>query len=91
MQLERIAVMGAGATGTIMGALIARSGLDTTLVSSNSEHVRQLGAEGASITGGMTLNVPVKAALPDRMEGSYDFVIYSAKTTADHVALKNNI
>jgi 2-dehydropantoate 2-reductase len=83
----RIALVGAGAMGTIIGALITKGGEDIVLVDVNEPHVKALNEKGARITGHMDLTVPVKAITPDGMEGVYDLVIYIVKTTYDDKAL----
>ncbi len=83
----RIALVGAGAMGTIIGALITKGGEDIVLVDVNVPHVEALNEKGARITGHMDLTVPVKAITPGEMEGTYDLVIYLVKTTYDDVAL----
>jgi len=40
------------------------------------------------VTGTMKLNVPIKAVTPDRMEGTYDLVLYLVKQTYNDSALK---
>jgi 2-dehydropantoate 2-reductase len=83
----RIALVGAGAMGTIMGALITKGGEDIVLVDVNEPHVKALNEKGAKITGHMDMTVPVKAITPGHMEGPYDLVIYLVKTVYDDVAL----
>ncbi len=83
----RIALVGAGSLGTIVGALISKAGLDIVLVDANREHVEALNSQGAQVVGHMELQVPVKAALPEDMQGEYDLVIYLTKATYDEVAL----
>jgi len=83
----RIALVGAGAMGTIIGALIAKAGEDIELVDVNEPHVRALNERGARIVGHMDLTVPVRAVTPDGMEGLYDLVIYLVKTVHDDKAL----
>jgi 2-dehydropantoate 2-reductase len=85
--MKKIALIGAGATGTIMGALIAKGGEDIVLVSADQAHVNALNKNGATITGGMELNVPVKAVMPNELKGSFDLVIYAVKSTVDDIAL----
>lgn len=84
----RAAIMGAGSLGTIVGALSTQKGADVVLIDVNKEHVKALNENGATITGKMELNVPVKAILPEQMEGIYDLVIYLTKQTYNDVALK---
>ena len=83
----RIALVGAGAMGMIIGALAARGGEDIVLVDVNEPHVRAMNDKGATITGHMQLTVPVNAIFPSELEGIYDLVIYLVKTTYDDVAL----
>ena len=69
MQIKKLALFGAGATGTIIGALVAKSGLDITLVSADKEHVAALQNNGAHITGGMDL--VVTATTPRSLDGAF--------------------
>lgn len=83
----RIALVGAGAMGTIIGALVTKGGEDIVLVDVNEPHVAALNDKGAKIIGHMDITVPVKAVTPDGMEGIYDLIIYLVKTTYDDKAL----
>ncbi|MFZ5643664.1 MAG: ketopantoate reductase family protein [Bacillota bacterium] len=83
----RLAVLGAGSLGTIIGALITKGGHDTILIDSNIDHVRALNENGATIQGKMNLNVPVKACTPNEIEGKFDAVIYLAKAPSNSEAL----
>lgn len=84
----RIALMGVGSLGTIMGALVAKNGGEMVLIDANKEHVDALNKNGATVTGKMNLNVPVKAITPEEMTGKYDLVFYLVKQTYNDVALK---
>jgi 2-dehydropantoate 2-reductase len=83
----RIALVGAGSLGMIMGSLLTKNGEDIVLVDVNDVHVRAMKQNGAKITGQMELTVPVKAITPHELTGVYDLVIYLAKTTHDDKAL----
>jgi 2-dehydropantoate 2-reductase len=83
----RIAIMGAGSMGTILGAYIAKSGTQIDLIDANVEHVNALNENGAKITGTVEFTTPVKALTPDEMEGIYDFVFYMVKQTYNEAAL----
>ncbi len=85
----RMAVMGAGSLGTIIGALITKGGYDIDLIDVNVEHVKALNEKGAKIIGLMDLSVPVKAITPDEMTGEYDIFFYLTKTTHNESALKS--
>lgn len=84
----RTAILGAGALGIIIGALITKGGYPVDLVDSYKENVDALNANGATITGFLELNVPVRALTPDQLEGSYDLVLLLTKQTNNEVALK---
>jgi 2-dehydropantoate 2-reductase len=83
----RIAIMGAGSMGTILGAYIAKSGTQIDLIDANVEHVKALNEKGAKITGTVDFTTLVNALTPDEMEGIYDFVFYMVKQTYNEAAL----
>lgn len=75
----RIAIYGAGSLGTILGAYIAKAGLDVELISRNIAHVEALKANGARIVGTYEMCVEVKACLPQQMHGTYDVILLLTK------------
>ncbi len=77
----RVALLGAGSVGTIIGALITEGGEDIVLVDSYAEQVDMLNTYGVRITGHLNRLVPVRAILPEEMEGTYDLVISTTKQT----------
>lgn len=83
----RIALMGAGSLGTILGAYITKAGYDITLVDAYAEHVKALNETGAHVVGTVDFTVPVKACLPEEMGGIYDVVLYMTKQTFNDTAL----
>jgi len=86
----RVAILGAGSLGTVMGAVVSKNGGDCVLIDANKAHVDMLNEKGATVTGYMDLpNQPVKAITPDQMEGIYDVVIVLLKQTANQVALRH--
>ena len=82
--LNRIAIMGAGSLGTILGAFIAQN-RQVDLIDANKAHVDALNANGAKVIGGAELTVPVHALTPDEMEGTYDLFIYIRVGLEDNV------
>jgi 2-dehydropantoate 2-reductase len=85
----RVAIVGVGSLGTIIGALMIAKGKSVDLIDAYKENVDALNAKGASITGFMELNVPVKAFTPEQMTGKYDLVFLLNKQTTNAVVLKN--
>ena len=83
----RIALMGTGSLGTILGAYIARAGFDIDLIDSYEAHVQALNDTGARISGWVDFTQPVHALLPEEMEGDYDVVLYLAKQTYNQTAI----
>lgn len=51
----KVAVMGVGSLGTILGAYIAKAGLDVDLIDPYQEHVNVLNRDGAHVTGTVEL------------------------------------
>lgn len=85
--IKRIALMGAGSLGTILGAFLAEKNYDIVLVDANKAHVDALNTNGAHVTGSVDVTIPVKAITPDEMTGSYDLFIYMAKQTFNDTAI----
>jgi 2-dehydropantoate 2-reductase len=87
MQFKRIAVMGAGSLGTILGAYITRGGRQIDLVDANPAQVDALNSKGATVCGTVSLNVPVHAITPDKLEGKYDLFLYMVKQIYNGTAI----
>lgn len=77
--MKRYAIYGAGSLGTVLGAYITKNGGEIDLINRNRAHVDALNEKGATITGTVELNVPVKAILPDNMQGKYDVILLMTK------------
>ena len=75
----RSMIYGAGSLGTILGALLAEQGADVLLVSRNTAHIEKLKSSGATISGGMQKTVPVQAALPAEISGTFDVIFIMTK------------
>ena len=75
----RTAIYGAGSLGTIMGAYLTKAGVPVELINRNKKHVEALQKKGATITGTVCMNVPVKAYLPEEMSGTYDIIFLMTK------------
>lgn len=85
--IKKIALMGTGALGTILGAHITKAGYDITLVDAYEAHVDAMKTKGATIVGSKEFTIPVKACTPANMDGTYDLFIYLAKQTANDIAI----
>ena len=83
----RTAIMGSGSIGTVLGALLTKNGAQVDLIDTFVPHVEALKTKGATIVGGLELNVPVTAFTPDELEGTYDLVLLLCKQTATADAL----
>lgn len=82
-QNARIAVYGAGAMGTVLGALLTKGGLhNVELITRNQAHIHGLKTQGATIVceaDETELTIPVKAVLPSEMQGKYDVIFLMTK------------
>lgn len=85
----RIAILGCGAMGTVMGAYLTQNGCPVDMIDAYADHVKALNEKGAHIVGRVDFTVPVKALLPEDMEGIYDLVFLFTKQTANDVVLPN--
>ena len=75
----RYAIYGAGSLGTVLGAYLSRAGVPVELVNHNQAHVDALNEKGAVISGTVQMTVPVRAILPEQMEGPYNVVFLMTK------------
>lgn len=81
-QSAKIAVYGAGAMGTVLGAFLTQGGLRVELITRNRAHVEKLNKDGAIIecqADGITRTVKVRAKTPEEMEGGYDVLFLMTK------------
>jgi len=85
----KVALLGAGSVGAIIGALITEGGEDIVLVDNYAAQVNKLNAHGVRITGHLERSLPVKAILPEEMEGKYDLVISTTKQATLAESLNN--
>ena len=91
MAIERIAIMGAGSLGTILGAYISRAGRDVTLIDAYREHVDALNKNGARVIGKALFTAPVKAITPDELTGTFDLFFYMVKQLSNDIAIPQMI
>lgn len=79
----KIAVYGAGAMGTVLGALLTKGGAENVhLITRNQAHVSGLKTKGATIVCGaenQELSIPVQALLPLEMTEKYDVIFLMTK------------
>ncbi|WP_427050610.1 ketopantoate reductase family protein [Paenibacillus sp. TC-CSREp1] len=75
----RIAIVGAGSLGTIVGAYLADGGMDVELIDTYQEHVNALNQTGAKVTGTTEFQAKVKAITPEQKSGQYDLVLLLTK------------
>jgi 2-dehydropantoate 2-reductase len=75
----KIAIYGAGAIGTVLGAYLTRAGLAVDLISRNKEHIAALKKDGAKIVGTVEFVVPVAAMTPDEMKEKYGLIFLVTK------------
>ncbi|QMS84656.1 ketopantoate reductase family protein [Candidatus Xianfuyuplasma coldseepsis] len=75
----RVAIYGAGAMGTVLGAFITKAGYEVDLINRNKDHVRGLQEHGAQIQGTLSMSQDVTALLPEEMTGLYDVILLMTK------------
>ena len=81
-QQARIAIYGAGAMGTVLGAWLTKGGLKVDLITRNRAHVQAMQENGATVVyavdGGEEV-IKVNALLPSEMTGQYDVIFLMTK------------
>ncbi len=75
----RYGIYGAGSLGIVLGAYLGRAGIPVDLINHNPEQVRALNAYGARVEGTVAMTAPVRALLPEEMEGAYDVLFLMTK------------
>ena len=75
----KVAIYGAGAMGTVLGAYIAKAGVDIDLINRNEKHVVALKEKGAHIIGTVDFTQKVNALLPSEMSEKYDIILLMTK------------
>ena len=80
---KKIAIYGAGAMGTVLGAFLTLGGLNNVdLITRNQAHVEGMRKNGATVVcegDGKEINVKVNALYPSEMTGKYDVVFLMTK------------
>ena len=84
----RIAILGAGSLGTIVGAYLADGGMDVELIDAYQEHVDALNQTGAKVVGTTEFHAKVKAITPDQKSGKYDLVLLLTKQLSNGTILR---
>lgn len=77
-----IAIYGAGAMGTVLGAFLTIGGEAVDLISRNSAHIEALKTKGATVkcvADGVEKTTPVSALLPEEMSKGYDVIFLMTK------------
>lgn len=84
----KIAIIGAGNIGSLLGALLAAAGQDVTLVELREDIVTAIEADGVTIdmSDGRTLHVPVKITGDITTVGVADVVLLAVKSNATRAA-----
>ncbi len=75
----KVAIFGAGAMGTILGAYIARAGYKIDLITRNKLHIEGLKSNGAKVIGKTEFTQKVNALLPKEMKLKYDIILLMTK------------
>ncbi len=86
--MMRIAILGAGSLGTIVGAYLSDGGMDVELIDTYQEHVDALNERGASVVGTTEFHAPVKAITPQQKSGTYDLVLLLTKQLYNEAVLQ---
>ncbi|GGC76146.1 2-dehydropantoate 2-reductase [Thalassobacillus devorans] len=85
----RIAVLGAGALGTIIGSLIKQGGYNVDLIDVDQKNLDALNQNGAKLSGFLDITIPVTAKHPNELNDEYDVVFLLTKQVYTQSALKS--
>lgn len=86
----KIAILGAGAMGSLYGGLLHRSGNEVILIDVSEAHIDEVNRQGLYIDGPeQEINVRVPAALAGDVTGEYELFILFTKTIYSRSALES--
>ena len=85
----KVAIYGAGAMGTVLGAYISKAGYEIDLVSRNISHIEGLKKHGAKISGKANFIQKVNALLPHEMKIKYDIILLMTKQLDNKNVVEN--
>ncbi|WP_411345445.1 ketopantoate reductase family protein [Paenibacillus sp. WLX1005] len=85
----RIAILGAGSLGTIVGAYLSAGGMNVELIDTYEDHVHALNEQGATVTGTTEFVSSVKAITPQQKSGIYDLVLLLTKQLYNDAVLRD--
>ena len=86
-KIERIAIMGAGSMGTLLGARLAARGLNVHMADISRALVDAINQHGLTVHGTVELQVPATASTPENMEGQFDLIVVLLKQTGNVAAI----
>jgi len=90
MKKPNIAVVGAGAMGSLFGGLLAEKGLDVTLIDVWKDHINEINRKGLKMVGyGGDRYIPVKATDNPSEMPSADIILVQCKAANTADAIKN--
>jgi len=85
---EKILIWGGGAIGGTIGAYLARSGIDITMVDIVEEHVNICRSKGLSLEGPVEeFKQVIESLSPDELKGKYKCIILAVKAQATEDAI----
>ena len=87
--MTRIAFIGAGAIGSVLGALLRRDGHEVTLIA-RSEHVHAIRQNGLKVDGALG-TFTVHPAAAETLDFRPDFAFLTVKTQDVQVAVQSNL
>jgi len=88
--INSVAILGAGALGSLYGAWMARAGLDVTLVAREA-HVKAIQDNGLQVfsAGASQMSVPIRAVSDPGLVGDVDLLVLASKSFDTHELLDN--
>ena len=78
--INSVAILGAGALGSLYGAWMARAGLNVTLVA-REPHAKAIQDNGLQVlSSGQSVSVPIRAVSDPRLVGDVDLLVLACKS-----------
>lgn len=86
-EIKRIAILGAGSMGTLLGARLSERGVKVHMADVDPALVDAINRNGLKAKGSVWIKAPAEASLPAEMPGDFDLIVLLTKQTHNQAAL----
>ena len=86
-RIKRLAIIGAGSMGTLLGARLSQQGVDVHLADVSPALVEAINRNGLKAKGSVWIKAPASASLPEELPGGFGLIVLLTKQTHNQAVL----